>query len=398
MHTFLWHAAFSELLGGRPNATFPLCRESALSGSGENGARMGSCRRFRASDEEDGGGEIHNCLEFILERVRYHRLRGDLFHEKNHIADHRNLTSYKNGCPKEKGLEDIEREYRQALRWVSSLAPFASGWGSKGDVLPVWLDYRPNISSLSACPPLSYNLENRSDYSCAAHPTDSLERILRERVKSAIKKDAHSHYLWSDIDRCKSKENRIRKALDHVEESDIKPKDARKPSEDEFLDELLIETVEVYLRVAQNSIRYIAEANERNDFLPENEYEESDRLINRALGRARSLVDLELSCRHTVLFHNNLGVYLTEKGRYEERLGHREQAEVLYKTSSRVHELTRLHLIDCSDEGIKIAEGAETSAESEWYNNVNSLIYLRNLIDLGRTRQYLYRLAIPRTP
>ena len=284
------------------------------------------------------------------------------------------------------------------MRWVSSLAPFASGWGSKGDLLPVWLDDRPNISSLSACPPRSYDLENRSDYSCATHTADSLERILRERVKSAIKKDAHSHYLWSDIDRCKSKENRIRKALDHVEESDIKPKDARQPSEDEFLDELLIEIVEVYLRVAQNSIRYIAEANERNDFLPENEYEESDRLINRALGRARSLVDLELSCRHTVLFHNNLGVYLTEKGRYEEWLGHREQAEVLYKTSSRVHELTRLHLIDCSDEGIEIAEGAETSAESEWYNNVDSLIYLRNIIDLGRTRQYLYRLAIPRTP
>jgi tetratricopeptide (TPR) repeat protein len=157
------------------------------------------------------------------------------------------------------------------------------------------------------------------------------------------------------------------------------------------LDEVLIETAEIYLRVAQNSIRYIGEANERNEFLSDDEYEESDRLINRALGRARSLIDLELSWRHSVLFYDILGVYLTEKGRYEERRGNLMQAEKLYKTASRVHEMTRLHLIDGSDEGKEVAEGRDKISQSEWYNNVDSLIYLRNLIDLGRTRQHLYR-------
>ncbi len=390
VHTFLWHARFLNCWADVLIRLSRYVERKRYLAQAETVIGWACVGVFELADEEDGNGEVHNCLEFILERIRYHRLRGDLFHEQNHIANHRNLSSYKNGLPNEKGLEEIEHEYRQALRWVSSLAPFATGWGSKGDVLPVWLDYRPNIS-LSACPPLPYNWEKNSDDSSAAHPVESLERILCKRVRSAIKKGAPSHYLWSDIDRCKCKTGSIREALDRIEESDIKPKDAQ-PSVDEFLDELLTEIVKVYLRVAQNSIRYIAEANERSDFLPGNEYEESDRLINRVLGRARSLVDFELSWKHNVLFYNVLGVYLLEKGRYEERRENRKQAEELYKTSSRVHEMTRLHLIDCSDEGIEIAEGAETSAESEWYNNVDSLIYLRNLIDLGRTRQHLYRL------
>lgn len=393
VHTFLWHARF---LNSWADVLIRLCRHVERSRYLAQAkivlgwARVGV---FELADEKDIDGEIHHCLEFILERARYHRLRGDLFHEQNHIAYHPNIISYKNGngSSNEKGLEDAEREYRRALRCIALQPPYTIGGESEKNALPEWLEYQPKFS-LSSCSQLRCSWEKDTDEPGAANTTDSLERILRGRVKSAIEKGFPSHYLWSDIERCKCQSNRIRKILDHIDETDIKPKDTRKPSQDEFMTELLTETTKIYLRVAQNNFRYIAEANERNEFLPEDEYNRTDRLINIALGYARSLINLELSWRQSVLFYDNLGIYLLEKGRYEERLGNLKQADELYNSASRVHEMTRLHLTECSNDGAHIAEGTETSEDSEWYNNVNYLIFLRNLIDLGRTRQYLYRL------
>lgn len=356
-----------------------------------------ACVVFKLAEDEDGDGEVHKCLEFILERIKYHRLRGDLFHEQNHIADHQNLTSYKRGLPNKKGFEDVENEYQRALNWVSSLAPFSSGRG-KLDELPVWLDYRPN-HSLTACPPLLHDWENISDDSSTSQNVNFLVHRLHKRVISATKEGASPYYLWSDIERCKSKETKIRKVLDLVEDSSIRPKDARQPNMDVFLDDLQIETTKIYLKAAQNSTRYMAEANERNEFLPENEYIESDRLINRALGRARSLIELEQSWKHSVLFYNSLGVYLTEKGLYEERLCNTDRAEEFYTTALRIHEMIQSHLIEGSDGVADIADKHDNGSESkwcnpksEWYNKVDNLLYLRNLIDLGRTHQHLYQL------
>lgn len=391
VHTFLWHARFLNCwadvlirLSQHAKRDRYLAQAKIVLGWARAGV-------FELADEEDGDGEVHYCLEFILERIKYHRLRGDLFHAQNHIADHQNLISYKRGLPDEKGFEDVEHEYQRSLNLVSSLASIPTGRGGKFDTTPVWLDYRPNLS-LSAYPPQLCDWKKVSDSSSPERPVDSLVSKLREGVKCAIEKGVPSYYLWSDIERCRCKGNKIRQALDVVNKSDIKPGDARKPSVDDFLDNLQIETTKIYLRAAKNSIRYIAEANERNEFLSEDEYRESDRLINRALGRARSLIELELSWKHSVIFYNNLGLYLTEKAHYEERLRNTDKAENLYKTALRIHEMVQSHLIDGSNDVADITEKNSNNPESEWYNEVNYLLYLRNLIDLGRTRQHLYQL------
>lgn len=389
VHTFLWHERFLNCwadvlirLSHHAERARYLAQAEVVLGW----ARV----VFEVAENEDRDGEIHNCLEFILERIKYHRLRGDLFHEKNHIAEHQNLTSYKRGLPNEEGFEDVEHEYRLALSWVSSLA-FSTGRGGKLDTLPALLDYQPN-PSLSACPPQLCDWKKVPDSLNTAHSVDSLMNRLHKGVKLAIKKGVSPYYLWSDIERCKTRETKIRKILGLVEKSSIKPIGARKPNMDGFLDALQIETTKIYLKAAQNSIRYIAEANERNAFLPDDEYENSDMLINRALGRARSLIEMELSWKHSVMFYNNLGVYLTEKGHYEKRLCNTDHAEKLYTTALRIHEMIQSHLIEGSDDVADIAKKHDNGSESEWYNKVDNLLYLRNLIDLGRTHQHLYQL------
>jgi hypothetical protein len=369
---------------------------------------------FKLVDNSGKNGKnVKSCLDFILEQIRYHRLCGDLIHEQNHIEYHKTLDSYR------KKHENAEYEYRMALALVSLAPSFSIEIMVKNNMLPLWLEYQPILSTSS---PLSRDRNNGSE--ADSKPENSLRRNLRKSVENACCKK-NDYYLWSDIERCKCKKNRIDDIRKRVDITDIKPKYktnikpemepeyARRPNMDEFTDDIFIETAKIYLRLAKNSIRYIAEANEKEWNLSSpiesqqiqdranqpakeeeknDEYQYSNNLINRSLGRARSLIDLELSWKHCIDFYDTLGVYLTEKGRYEERHEHWKQAEDLYKTASRVHEMTRVHLADCSMKAVEIAEGPDMPTESEWYNNVNNLLYLSNLIDFGRARQHLYQL------
>ncbi len=390
--------------------------------------------------------KVNNCYGFILEKVKYYRLCGRVEHELNRLC--RIEVSEENNEEKILKLFKKNCEKTQKL-YLKSLDVISDNFGDKFYKL---VDKSNNLNNEEKKPKgfyfkylevVSENFDDNADNSGKKVLKDylnlqeekyledkkinellkpnnnlnSLKEVLRKLIyySSYSEDNKDGFYMWDWIEKNKNDKSPIAKALeneykhikakfvyiDNVTPMGDKNKLESRPDLDNFLEKLCKEMVEVYHGIALNEVRYLKKLKKDKD---NDEYDKATIIIDLAFKRARFLLNIEQRWQNCITHYDNLGIYYAEKGKFEESKKNTEKAASLYKSAIKSHGIAFQHLTkpsyspntskqeNESNYSHKSDTNKQSLKEDKSNYEIDKLIYLRNLIDLGKVHFLLFKL------
>ncbi|MDG5814954.1 hypothetical protein QA601_07695 [Chitinispirillales bacterium ANBcel5] len=290
--------------------------------------------------------------DFILQRIKFYRLKGNLHHEQVRITTTGKINI--------KNIEDTEKEYRKSLSILYCLMKNED----ISDPLPI---------------------ENRAFLDCTDYADECSNQTFAKILHDKLFNDKPKYFSWGVLEECSDVEKSLKNFdnddnyLNSIYEGNV--------ALEKLFGEFSIETALVYESIALNRVRYVEhyiDSENDSEIVP---FKENDLIINKAFGMMQSLLSYEQSWKHCIKMYDNMGIYFRVKGEYLKSVNKNKSANYFYDSAISIHKLVSGHLTDPTFTNNLSLTCKKTDDSSP----IDYLIYLRNLINLSKAQLCLYK-------